>query len=255
MKTKYFVCCLLFFIVGVIYWGCKKDSNGNIVIPPPPTPSGKGNLKGQINPKTECGDTNDYKNFLIFIDSLGIQTNSDSTGKWKIDSLNTGKVTVRYSKNGYSPFKKLGVVIKSDSTIHLVQNIYRLPLARVYNLINVIYYQLQEIHFLGEVISYCSDYYSVHVFFSKDSNVSVPPTNYMYHFQSEYFCSPPGHYTFNESYGYYGFYDRGFIPGDTVYGIAYPDYGLQIYPDYQSGKTVYSSIGTVPSNKIKFILP
>ncbi len=248
----------LVYLLPVLLLILCLTSCNNSDTPFSPTESGKGFIKGKVHPRTEFTDINstdtiDYPGFLAQLDGTNFSTVSDSAGNWFFDQIPVGNYTISFSKTGYSKYKQTGVIVVNDDTLDFPIYLYKYTNARMSNFSHVLTpYSVKLNYTLSVAVQ--RDYY-VRFYFSLDSNVGNPISNYTYSEADLLFSVP-----ITPSVRFYDvelvkLYQNGMTSGKKVYFYGNVAYKNQYYLDSLSGRRVYNANSEFPTQKISVTLP
>jgi len=244
---------LPFFLLVILIVSCNKTES-----PVSPVTIGKGSLIGKVHPRTEQTDLNstdtlDYSNFVVSIDGTTHTTMTDVSGNWFFGNLPLGSYSISFSKNGYSSYKQTNAVVIVDDTADFPIYMYKLTSARITNLIyNLSAAQLKLNYRL--TVSLQRDYY-VRFLFSNDSNVGNPLQNYLYSEADLLFHVPNNAIDTSYTIEIVNLYSHGMASGSRIYFYGNVGFKNQYYLDSLSGRRVYSSYSSSPTEKLSLVLP
>ena len=251
MKQIHFLLCT---VVILVFWSCENREGKQGVIGPP-GPSLKGTISGFVRMYDEYSNQLSTANgAVISLEGTSFAIQSDSLGKWKLQSVPTGIYSIDFIKNGFGINKRLGFQFVGGGETFLGS----VPIAEVpsYNVINLTvavndsqkYFQLSgNFSTVGMVNKIRRVLFCV----GRDSSVSSEPLHYLYTFLETYDADS------------INFTRRIFastvpdIPEETpVYFTAYGISAFVIsYVDFETGRLVYPSVSLNRSNVVNVVKP
>ena len=185
---------------------------------------------------------------VVSIEGTSISTTTGTDGKWNISNLKTGTYTFIFAKPNFGAFKIVEKnVIQGYQLIDTV-SLYPIPLYTVKLLSDSI--SLGGVYIYGVFSGTLPSMPWFRLFFSKNSNVSSNPANYIY----EMLVSVAGAKllaTFELAFSASILNKNGFISGDSIYIIAYTDL---IIPDHGSISYAYIQVSNATIQFIFFNL-
>ena len=225
--------CVLAGLVGI---GCKGETGETGPEGPggpsgPPGPNLTGSIRGFVYLKKEDGTFETIRNGVIArLEGTTIADTSDSTGRWRLDSVSSGSYTVAFSRTGYSTMKFPGTQIVGNGEYYiyptLLQNsgfnvtsltTFRTPTSLILN---------------GTISSKSHDFRLVYLFLSRTNTVS--PTEYT---QLSVIMMNKDTTMFADTLTRTAMNAAGFLSGTSFYMAAY---GMNF--DYPPQRDLYSYI-------------
>ncbi len=206
--------------------------------------------------------TGDITGFIFLIDDEGRQvkdksgvkvsiegrqnfTYTDSNGKYKLENVSAGIFNIVFEKEGYGLHKIIAREYTGGGQAYLYSiTLIELPAFEVSSL--SITKSSDNLIISGNVTGENSYYRNVMIFFSKNSNVSSDPKNYLTQITA---------YVYEDSsqfsrliYNYKNWFEsEDFEIGSIVHLAAYPStYNYGGYPDPETGRYFYTGIGSNP---------
>lgn len=246
---------LLIFVafLTLAFTSCKNSDS-----PLSPTEQNFGFIKGKVHSRTEITDVNstdtiDYFGFAVRINGTSHTLITDSTGYWFFGNIPEGIYSISFSKAGYSNYIQTGAAVKKNDTLDYAIYIYKYTNSRMNNLSYELTPSSLKLDY-NLSVAVQRDYY-VRFYFSLDSNVGNPISNYTYS-EADLLLNVT---TPLSSRTYYAelvhLYQNGFSHGNRVYLYGNTAYKNQYYTDSISGRRVYNANSEFPTQKLSFTLP
>lgn len=249
---------IIVYILAVIFITFIHTSCNNSDAPLSPTEINYGFIKGKVHSRTEITDikstdTIDYYGFAVQINGTTHRTISDSSGNWFFSNIPEGSYSISFKKGGYADYMQTGVIVKKKDTLDFPIYLYKHTNSRMTNLTYALTASSLNLNY-NFTVSLQRDYY-VRFYFSLDSNLGNPISNYAYSEAELLFNVPitPA----NRNYGLelINLYQNGFSSGKKVYFYGNSAYKNQYYLDSLTGRRVYNANSEFPTQKISFTLP
>jgi hypothetical protein len=245
---------ILFFSVLVsllLLTSCNKKGD-----PGPTGPAGSflsGDLIGYCYIGNHYGPPINNSGITVTAEGSGVSASTDSAGRFVLYGLHTGTYTIAFSKSGYGTWKSQGFqFIGGGQTYFGLANIFELPNYNVTH-INVSTELIGYIDFKGSISDSTSGpYVNGLLFFGNSPDVSSDPKHYI---SSYSFNSVSQKLNFQFDMPTYYLSNYGFNRGQTLYVIAYSENAGNPYLDLSTGRYIYPTLGTSPSNVTSFIIP
>jgi hypothetical protein len=246
---------LLLLSIVSVFSACHKDEYSAIELE---------EVSGYSFYYDENGNKSDDNNgILISIVGDTISTTTKADGSWRFSHLKPGTYSFSFSKPGFCTMKVIGKMLTGGYKFLDTVAIYPIlhySIALTKFSVNPGNTLLIDGYFNGSV----PDCPCCHLFFGKTSNVTSDPENYL----QEQAIFAPG----SEAGEFNGFEfvfinqllkEKGFLPGDTVYVVAFSDYAVaKTYNTweiawYNESETVkvFPNIGLAKSNILSLVLP
>lgn len=261
-------------IALVLLLACNKNSNQHSITVPDVIQAEKrrGNISGGIQLYDVDGKILvDASGATITIDQTNVSTQTNSTGKWTLDSIPFGTYDLTISKPGFGSSRIMGLyhAALNHATTNVGSNRY-LSMISTINVTKLVVRKLSEsapeiaaliqsgvikedgILFNPVFVNSSSEDKPVRFFFSTSPDVST--TNYMVTEKQRFSGKETG--SENDNFKLSWWIDKGFTPGQTVYAKAYGDARISDdYEDAVSGVTIFPSLSATCSPVVSFVLP
>jgi hypothetical protein len=252
MKTVYAPLLPVFLLMLVL------SSCNNSDLPVTLKPAEYGAISGKVHPRTEItdvtsDDTVDYAGVVITVSGTTHTFTTDTSGNWFFSGLTEGEYLLSFSKPGYSEFKlAYARVVKNDTSDYPIY-LYKLTSARMTELSYSVSASQITLNYKLNV-NKLRQYY-VRFFFSLDSNIGNPLSNYAYT-EAELLLNV----TDTVSYRNYvleiiNLYSNGLTSGKRIYLYGNVGFKNQYYTDPFSGKKIYNSLSAYPASRLSLFLP
>jgi hypothetical protein len=242
-------------------YGCDKFKGAT----GPEGPALTGNIVGYVALYDEYGrKLSDHSDVSVRTADSAVSTLTTSSGKWVLDGLKTGCYTLIFSKAGCGTIKRYGLQFSGggDYFYGSALPILQLPAFTITSL--SVTPSSTSISLNGTISSpaVTGQSRSVRFFISTSNTVSADPARYNYTTLSASTTTSSFALTITSS----TFNSAGLFSGTTIYIIAYPtssryyyDEGITYlesgYLDPETGRKVYPSIGSTPSNIVMTAVP
>ncbi len=253
----------IIFIVHILITGCSGE-NGNDGLTGPKGQDGPkltGSLSGYAILEDEFGfNLNSSSMVSVSINSIAKSVNTDSTGKWKIDSLETGTYDITFTKPGFGTYIKYSYqFVGGSNSFYGTVKLGQLPSFEISSFLvnsNGAY-----INTSGTINKKAPSYTSLFlaVFAGTDSTVSSNPEHYKKSYIGLIFA---GSNLFNYDTDLKIFKGNDFTSGQKIYLCAYSINILSSalregssYVDPRSGKIIFPGLGAKKSKVVSFVLP
>lgn len=248
-----FVYLISVLLVTSIFISCNNSET-------PLSPAGinYGFIKGKVHSRTETTDINstdtmDYYGFAVQINGTTHRTITDSSGNWSFSNIPEGSYSICFKKGGYSDYMQTGVIVNKNDTLDFPIYLYKHTNSRMSNLTYSLTSSSLNLNYILTT-AVQRDYY-VRFYFSLDSNLGNPISNYKYSEAELLFNVPITPANRNYSLGLINLYQNGFSSGTKVYFYGNTAYKNQYYLDSISGRRVYNANSEFPTQKASLIIP
>ena len=242
---------LLLLIVTVATCGCKEDDND------PQTPV-SGAIKGQLKLSDEFGnDLSDFGGMKVSTQT-GEYGVSNASGIYRIENLPTGDYDLSFEKAGFGTYRRFQIKVvagSGETTLNGIDVLGAKSTTEISNLF-ITFNNVDSTFTMGcdiNPVPSTSNPRAFRLFFSKEGDVSF----------QDFLFTPNNTWTSTVGNGVITGYDRGnfysngFIPGDSVYVIAYGEaINTNTYILPGTNSKVYPNINVqTPSNIVGILLP
>jgi hypothetical protein len=238
-------------MISILLVGCKEDKGHN----DKPVNTLKGSMSGFVVLVDSMGlKENDNSGATIVIDGTNYWTVSDSIGKWSIKDVPAGIYDIIISKPGYSTYKIKHPFVGGGDDFLYKFRISKLPTYHISDIFVGLTSNNQNVTINANLSSQSNE--SVMIFFNHASTVSSDPTDYIG------FTSANS--TVNGSINSISYIlnptqwrNMGVSSGEKIYYRIYPNTknGYNSYVDPETGKEIFLSLGSEPSNIDSLIVP
>ncbi|MCA6498025.1 MAG: carboxypeptidase regulatory-like domain-containing protein [Chitinophagaceae bacterium] len=261
-------------IALILLLACNKNSNQHSITVPDVIQAEKrrGNISGGIQLYDMDGKAiADASGATITIAQSNVSTQTNSTGKWTLDSIPFGTYDLAISKPGFGTSRITGLyhAAINHATTNVGSNRY-LSMISTISITKVVVRKLSEsapeiaaliasglikedgILFNPVFVNSSADDKAVRFFFSTSPDVSS--TNFMVTEKQRFSGKETG--SENDNFKLSWWIDNGFTPGQTIYLKAYGDARISDdYEDAVSGLTIFPSLSGNGSPVVSFVLP
>jgi hypothetical protein len=244
---------LVVLVAFLLVISCKKDDETQEV-------TRYGKIQGTIRLTDEFGVELGSHDSMLITAGAGEDGMSAGDGTFSIDGLTSGTYHLEYSKSGFGTFKKFNIQVNANTSagITALQGVDYLGQKST----TIISQLTAAVNMTDTTLNFgCSlapapttvQPRSFRLFFAKQTTVN----------SDNYLFTPSNSWTSTVSSGLVtgfdpgNFYSNGFVPGDSVYAIAYGEsIRTNTYTDPVTGKKIYPNLNSgSPSNIAGFILP
>jgi hypothetical protein len=248
-KLNYLLAILI--TISVFFAGCRGDDGAQ-----GPTglsgPSLTGDIIGFVKLTDLYGNlVTDFSNTVVSIDSKPYSDTVDVYGKFILAGVPSGTYNISYSKPGFGLQKNVGYqFVGGGQTYTGITYLYQIPTFTVGNLsANT---NNNSINIYGNFVGINPGSRNVRIFIGLDSAVSFDPLKYVY--STTDYSSSQNNFSLSVSENTLKTYGVG--GGIPLYIVAYAEsVSSNSYIDLITGRYVYTSINTTPSNKVAVISP
>lgn len=260
-------------IALLLILACNKTSNQHSITVPDVIQAEKrrANITGSIRLFDMDGKAMvDGSGATVTIDQTNVSTQTNSAGKWTLDSIPFGTYDLTISKPGFGSSRIMGLYhaaenhattlipsIRAISMISTIQ-ITKLSAKKLSEALpgtqNVIFLGLVEEGIIFKPVFDNTTNGEKAIRFFMSSTPDVSSTNYQV--TEKHYYTGKENIVENDNFKISWFVSRGFEPGQTVYVRAYGDGRYaDDYEDPISGLTVFPCISSKSSEVISFVVP
>jgi hypothetical protein len=227
----------------------------------PEGPSLAGDLVGFVTLVDQFGASlTDHSGVTVLIEGTALSATTDSSGRWMIPAVNTGTYTISFSKSGYGTSKSVGYQFVGGGQVFLGT----LTLAPIPDF-NVSVQTIEAVSLGKDIIILCGDILlspsqeakrKLRVFLGLNNSVSFEPEDYL--LQSLCYTTEENTKFISSMPCYLA--DVGLInsSGTILYAIVYSSSGDDYdsgYTDLNTGKFIYTNLGSSPSEVMSTVVP
>lgn len=250
-NTKFYFTIMLISASIVIINGCKKGDTGPAGANGAAGPAGpnlKGTLEGHITLADQYGTSvfTGLNNISVSIDNTGLTATTDNAGMYSFGNLNTNDYSLTINKDTtYGMTKAQGIQFVGGGILNRDAKLSQIPTFSLGSAVAVDTATAagNYIKIRGSVTADTKARKAV-VFVGASASVSSNTTNYISFYSVNIAANAT---TFSLSISTNDFYGMGMSSGATAYFAVYPASSLfastSTYEDFNTGKTVFTSIG------------
>lgn len=257
MKNLKIAFLLSVISISFINFGCKGETG-----PVGPAGPNGNSLTGKITGIVTLIDTNGIQpanrsGVAVSISGTSKTAITDSTGKWGIDTLPGGTYIITISKANYGMTKRINFQFTGGGTVFIGTDI--LSAVPNFSVSNLTYTPGNQFVDVKGNISFRSPQTigrNIILFIGNSSSVSSDPATYLEVVNG--FANDTAA-TFTQRITTANFNQIGIATGSSAYIIAYsssaPAANSSRYTDVNTGKFIYTSLGTTPSAVLQIVTP
>jgi len=238
-------------LVTLLFSSCTKKTTTTDELPTPTQ-----NLQGFVYLYNQFGQyQQSYAGVTVSLDSTSYTATTDSTGAYTLKNVPAGYYSITYSKPGYGTYKRSYFEYLADKANQLTDvNLYQNSTSSITNLKldSVVYSPTNYgIELTGTISSSASATQYANFILFVGTSPAVSPGNYAQVYTTSGFNNIST--SFNYLFTPYSTLSAGQTIYIVVYGIAATSNSYYVNP--ATGKYIYTSLGSTPSNVASIVLP
>jgi hypothetical protein len=237
------------FIAILLCSNCAKD--GDTGPEGPAGPSLTGDMVGFVTLTDINGKRlSDFSGVKISIEGKDITATSAADGRFKLTGVSTGTYTIAVSKAGYCDRKSVSLQFVGGGEYFLgTYSLYQIPNMKVTNLAVNVSASSELVNITGSIEGDLpSVTRNVRIYINPGNTVSSDPQKYVY-ITTAYMNGTTTTFSAPVYFGTLAYY--GINAGQSFSVVAYGEsYSSSSYTDIATGKYIYTSLNSTPSNVV-----